>query len=205
MCETAHPRDTEGATSMQVDRSPVDVAWAAGLFEGEGSLIVRGRTSAEAILGMTDADVVARFAAVLGFGTLHHEQRDNPRHNDVYRWSASNARDVRVLAEMFLPFFGGRRRQRALEILEYTQNCPGPHRAQIACRQGHPYDETTYTVPGTTHRKCRICQRESDLAYRRTHREKLRLKSAAWRAEHPEETRTSKRASYQRRKGVANG
>lgn len=184
---------------MQQERNPLDVAWAAGLFEGEGNFTLRAKTSAEAMLGMTDEDVVRRFAVAVGFGSVHREERKAP-HRTLFRWSAANAQDARALIAMFLPYFGGRRRQRALAVLEYTKDCPGLRRERTACRKNHPYDENTYVVPGTNNRKCRICQQEQDLAYRQANREKLRLRAAAWRAAHPDDARASRRASYHRKK-----
>jgi hypothetical protein len=203
VCETALPRVTEGASSVQDQPTAIDVAWAAGLFEGEGNLTLRGKSSAEAVIGMTDRDVIEHFLTVVGFGNLTCERRSNPRHNNVYRWSASNATDVRILIEMFLPFLGERRRQRALEVLAFTENCPGARRTRTACRQGHPYNDTdTHTLP-SGYRVCKICRRERNrerLAANPALRERNRQKAAEWRAANPEEARARKRASYRRRK-----
>jgi hypothetical protein len=90
---------------MQVDRTQEQVAWAAGLFEGEGWWGPRAKTSAEAVLGSTDRDVVDRFASVVGFGSIATEKRADG-HKTLYRWSASSASQVKSLIELFWPWLG---------------------------------------------------------------------------------------------------
>ncbi len=46
--------------------SPTDIAWAAGLFEGEGCLHRHKRGYGALFLAMTDEDIVRRFAAIFG-------------------------------------------------------------------------------------------------------------------------------------------
>jgi hypothetical protein len=148
---------------MHEERTAEQVAWAAGLFEGEGWFGPRAKTSAEAIVGMTDLDVVERFAAIIGCGTITAEPRGPNK--TLYRWSASNALDVRALIELFWPYFGERRREAAQALLVRTEDCPGRSRTRTACRKGHPYtDDSTYTVPKSGFRQCRICKRERERA-----------------------------------------
>jgi len=104
-----------------------EVAWAAGLFEGEGTWIVRparGRgtkTTTVIALQMCDRDVVERFAAIMGCGKVtnpdkRHEQ--NPKHRPIWRWSTARRADCLRIAQMFLPYLGERRSARAHEIIE---------------------------------------------------------------------------------------
>lgn len=110
------------------DGTAADVAWAAGIFEGEGCLTKRGRTSGEAQVGMTDKDIVERFGAIIGVGRLHVERRNNPRHSTVYRWTLTNQADVAKLICLFWPWMGERRRAAAMEMLERFSKSPGRHR-----------------------------------------------------------------------------
>ena len=47
-------------------------AWAAGIFEGEGTIVIFGPTKRQRSLSvsMTDEDVIRRFAAVVGVALL---------------------------------------------------------------------------------------------------------------------------------------
>lgn len=142
------------------DQSSTDIAWAAGLFEGEGWWGPRARTSAEAIVGMTDRDVVERFAAVVGVGRISIEERAEGR-KTLYRWSVCNAADVRMLIHLFWPWLGTRRRESATVLLERVQNCRGARADQTHCIRGHAYTpDNIYTAPGRTDRCCRTCERD---------------------------------------------
>jgi hypothetical protein len=105
-----------------------EIAWAAGLFEGEGSMVIRP-TKAEKVqqrfpyvvisLGMCDQDVVERFAELMGYGRVHHYPRSiaNPKHKDIWYWQVARRSDCKRIVEMFLPYLGERRSARAREIL----------------------------------------------------------------------------------------
>src|SRR5687768_13206669 len=95
-----------------------DVAWAAGLFEGEGSIIPsRRRLSLE----MTDEEVVRRFVAIVGHGNVHEVVRKNrvnrDQHHTVYKWESGQWAATERITLAFLPYFGLRRRAKAYELL----------------------------------------------------------------------------------------
>jgi hypothetical protein len=57
-----------------MDRTDRDIAWAAGLFEGEGCLsfsTVRGERYPQAMLKTTDRDVLARFHRIVVVGAIY--------------------------------------------------------------------------------------------------------------------------------------
>jgi hypothetical protein len=78
-----------------------EIAWAAGLFEGEGSCygtVRSDRYNTRRIrmnLRMTDQDVVERFAKVVGVGSVygpiqHVRASDGVRLKDVYEWGTGS-------------------------------------------------------------------------------------------------------------------
>ena len=98
-----------------------DFYWLAGLFEGEGSFMPgppSAPNSIRIILTMTDADVVARVAAL--WGVAYHEVRQE--RSRVMGWKANyyvhlRGKRAAVLMEQLLPLMGERRQrqiQRAL-------------------------------------------------------------------------------------------
>jgi hypothetical protein len=104
-----------------------DIAWAAGLFEGEGTWIVRpprGRgtkTTTVVMLQMCDRDVVERFASIMECGKVTQGDRrweQNPKHRPIWRWTTAKRTDCLRVAEMLMPYLGERRRAKALEIIE---------------------------------------------------------------------------------------
>jgi hypothetical protein len=103
----------------------VEIAWAAGLFEGEGS--AGFYFSAESnrygypslVISMTDKDVVDKFHRIVGAGSVWYlGLRGAPEHHKPqWRWSSRAERDVRRIITMFLPHMCGRRTERLLEVL----------------------------------------------------------------------------------------
>lgn len=100
-------------------KSLTDIAWAAGLFEGEGTIVVGRRPQyIRVAVGMTDRDVVERLAEILG-GTARSwyppRVKDSGRQRMWY-WIATGQRAAHVL-RLLMPFFGERRMRRAIEAM----------------------------------------------------------------------------------------
>jgi hypothetical protein len=96
----------------------LEIAWAGGLFEGEGTITLVGSKYKQPSLrlGMVDLDIVERFRDVVGVGAIYTERRPAPR-QDLYRWVTNRRSDcLRVVSELW-PHLGDRRRARALEVL----------------------------------------------------------------------------------------
>lgn len=109
--------------------STYDIAWAAGLFEGEGSIVCYPiprrinsiRTSLS--LQMSDQDVVRRFGEIVGCGSLlgpYKGQRSGNK--DKFLWQAQNFRDCMYVLGQIYPYLGERRRAKADYMLD---NCIG--------------------------------------------------------------------------------
>lgn len=115
-----------------VEKQRIDWAWAAGLFEGEGSIVIyqqRANTinpppkSVILALAMTDQDVVNRFVAIVGYGNAHPEKLREP-YKQSWRWQTGCKREVKRILESFLPLLGDRRREKALEAIELCVYSP---------------------------------------------------------------------------------
>jgi hypothetical protein len=139
-----------------------DVAWAAGLFEGEGCLPRNQGTIGaphypSAALAMSDEDVVRAFRGIVNMGSVYQER--HPASKTMYRWKINGFEKTQALIGMFWPWLGSRRRDRATEMLRLYE--PGRHMGRINaakthCPGGHPYDSAnTYSYRGG--RQCRAC------------------------------------------------
>lgn len=100
-----------------------EIAWAAGLFEGEGCFTVSTSNGkyrqARVKLRSTDEDVVRRFHQAIGLGTVREDsyfKRSNG-YKTQWEWYARSAEVVQVI-DMLLPWMCSRRRERALEVRE---------------------------------------------------------------------------------------
>lgn len=97
--------------------SKIDVAWAAGLFEGEGCITQVGKIKSPRLkLQMTDFDVVRRFKKIVRCGNLCTTRFKNKKYKIQLVWYTGRKAVVAKVLEMLLPYFGMRRRRRAKEV-----------------------------------------------------------------------------------------
>lgn len=170
---------------MQGDRNPLDVAWAAGLFEGEGCWNAshsppaygrpKGRVLIQARLGMTDRDVVERFAAIMRFGSVRHHHSPAHRakgHKPMTEWYTAGADRVREMVALFEPYMGERRLAKAREVLAAGAHIGPANGKQTECPAGHSLSGDNLIIETYkrankdgverefTARRCRKCRRE---------------------------------------------
>jgi hypothetical protein len=94
------------------------MAWAAGLFEGEGSFSCAS-SRVMSRLSSTDEDVVRKFREVVRVGrvygpAMHGHLGTKP----LWTWQVTAFEDVQAIVAMFWRWLGQRRRKKALETLE---------------------------------------------------------------------------------------
>jgi hypothetical protein len=97
-----------------------ELHWLAGLLEGEGCFTTGGgeRPAAYVKLAMTDLDVVARAAGLMGISTDQIRERPrHPTHQTCYEISIGGTRALKLMKKVY-PLMGIRRRQRIEELLE---------------------------------------------------------------------------------------
>jgi hypothetical protein len=160
-------------------RTLEQVAWAAGLFEGEGcwNAYVRqsGKVQMQARLGMTDRDVVERFAAIVGCGSISVRtfSGEHAHWKPAFDWCVYEAEKVREVIELLLPYMGERRRAKALEVLEMGADVRSHNEKKTHCPHGHalagenlvvePYRRAGKVFEA---RRCRTCREQQARARR---------------------------------------
>jgi hypothetical protein len=96
-----------------------EIAWAAGLFEGEGYVYTQtqprsatgdDRWAIQVGLNMNDLDVVEKFMEVFGFGKIRVYESANEKHHTNYRWRSTSWREFNQFADALYPLLGDRRR-----------------------------------------------------------------------------------------------
>lgn len=100
----------------------IDVAWLAGLLEGEGCFALNqrpdrpnARSSVQVVVSMRDKDVIERAASLMGTTVrLHRTARGN--HSAMWRTVASCAKAEQIMLAV-RPFMGERRGERIDYIL----------------------------------------------------------------------------------------
>jgi hypothetical protein len=78
-----------------------EIAWAAGLFEGEGCITVTNRVLTARVTN-TDAEILERFIDVVDRGVLYgpydrSQERDGFQRKPIYHWVAQNVAALDVL------------------------------------------------------------------------------------------------------------
>ena len=139
----------------------LEFAWAVGLFEGEGSIVVlNGRDRRRLQLGSTDLDVVMRFHRIVGVGHVGGPYEKNVNWKPIYTWHAGAWNDVRDLLLRMLPMLGARRRAAAEAVLADPPKFTRVLSNDDACGRGHEWtSENTYVRASGT-RECRACKKE---------------------------------------------
>jgi hypothetical protein len=98
------------------------VEWAAGLFEGEGTIVVRlarlvNREKSDTVdvqLSSVDEDVVREFARIVGRGQVYGPYGPyQPRRQPFWKWSAYS-KDAQAVLAALSPYFLSRRTAKAV-------------------------------------------------------------------------------------------
>src|ERR1700759_307882 len=95
--------------------SSTNLAWVAGLLEGEGNFCLRGQRLC-ARVKMTDEDVVKKCYDICGFGNFNGPYNEKyPGSKPFWTWESSCTTDVYYFECMILSMMGERRTRQILE------------------------------------------------------------------------------------------
>lgn len=113
-------------------------AWAAGLFEGEGTIVKRANKTPAwtASISSTDEDVLQVFYNVVGVGKVYgpygysnDSNRRRDHHKQYWRWSVSDKAGFLQFAQKLGPYLLSRRRARLKEArVDMVKLVPKPRR-----------------------------------------------------------------------------
>ena len=98
----------------------IEVAWLAGLLEGEGCFCIKSSGGAYINVSMTDEDVVRRVHSLTGVGTVITHQRPNRKR--VWTWRTGDREAVDQLAKTLLPHMGERRSAKIRDLIAHLQS-----------------------------------------------------------------------------------
>ncbi len=138
-----------------------EVYWAAGIFEGEGSISCTAKSRGSIAIEMTDRDILERFAEAVGVGKVTGPRNRGPNRKPIYLWAAYNRADWEALLRLFYPLLGERRRAQADNLLSLLRIQRPMHRLVIGgtCREGHLLtEETLYVNPNRGYKHCKVCR-----------------------------------------------
>jgi hypothetical protein len=106
-------RKAEPLPGLGTTPSPAEVAWAAGLFEGEGSTVFNrqrsgGKPYVQLTLSMTDLDVLQRLNRLLG-GRVNGPYQWGEKRKPIWRWQMTGQGEVDRVVCLLFPWLGARR------------------------------------------------------------------------------------------------
>ncbi len=111
---------------MDIERL-LNLAWAAGLFEGEGCITHNGKQdrilTPKLVLCMTDKDSVERFLDIVKSGRILVRKRSELSVDKIsrkskipYEWRVTGHKECITILRLIWPGLGLRRKARALEL-----------------------------------------------------------------------------------------
>lgn len=132
---------------MDINRE--DLAWAAGLFEGEGSFCVRqhnGRVLSvfTTINTYTDLPILKRFYEIVGLGKIlgpyTRFNKEGKPLKTCWSWRAESFEHAQAVMVMLWPWLGERRKSKAKEC--FTKF----HARVLQCGKGIPRKRTNLKI-----------------------------------------------------------
>lgn len=149
----------------------VDLAWAAGIFEGEGCISKQGK-SPRCSVSMSDEDVVRRLQSTLGIGSIHKTPRSHIKstYKDLWTWTAGGFPSTLYVVGLLWRWLGERRRNKAEEILKWAMALPARRRS--TCGAGHSLTDPSnvYQHPDRGTRVCKTCMNARSRTYYLKHK-----------------------------------
>lgn len=139
-----------GKGYTEIDRA--ELAWAAGLFEGEGCITHGGHNHAyllpKLVLCSADEDVVRRFYMAIGeYGRIRIREPKEPQHKRQFEWIANGFELVQAIIALLWFGLNRRRRDRAREILGIARRARSMPDALKRHRDRRAYYRATQIQP----------------------------------------------------------
>lgn len=97
---------------MTQDRE-ITIAWAAGLFDGEGSISIVGNR-VQTVIEMTDLDLLERVQKNFG-GKIYKLKTRQEHWKQAWRWQISSTKKAVEFLEIIYPYLGVRRKHKVDE------------------------------------------------------------------------------------------
>lgn len=106
----------------------VNTGWVAGLFEGEGSIILnkikvrKNSYRVMCVVSSTDKDVIESFYNYLGFGKINGPYKPSSTGRKLrYTWDVQNQKECLKFLKLVYPYLHSRRATKALEVITFLE------------------------------------------------------------------------------------
>lgn len=111
------------------------LAWAAGLIEGEGSIHVRSTGAVVLTVVMTDVDVLQRLQRTFGKGSIvgPYQHKGQAHYKPQWHWTVTCARDVAAIGMTLYPLTHERRQGQIRMMLSAWRVMTGHPNGRVYC------------------------------------------------------------------------
>lgn len=134
---------------MEREITPTNIAWVAGVYEGEGCLNFSGGKW-HITIQMTDFDVLERIQDILGMGNIYKRPLIQGR-KQAWILKTGRREYVQAWLVMMWPYLGFRRKQKAKEFFEWNSFANKIRKAnKEAGREKYYYHKDSDTVISDT-------------------------------------------------------
>lgn len=146
--------------------SSLDIAWAAGFIEGDGTLgYYKGVLQIRAV--QVQKEPLERLQRIFG-GNVYRKRKAILNWQEIWCWAASTSKSAQIIMTLFV-LFSSRRKAQATKALTLwkqarTPNSPRPGAQKILCVNGHKFS-TRPRFDFKGHKVCFICKDERSLRY----------------------------------------
>lgn len=148
--------------------SETQIAWLAGLIEGEGCINFNGKNGVTLTIAMTDQDIINKVQSITGVGKIYLGKKNQDNRKVVYSWQLRIKQELELLFPLLIPHMGERRTHKINEAIIRLQNNSG---------KNNPIEHGTYKgYKREEWQRVPFCQPCKD-AYNERRREKRRMKN----------------------------
>jgi LAGLIDADG-like domain len=163
---------------LAVELNTHELAWAAGLFDGEGWIGFEKKSGVSMEINQVGREVLDRFrSAVLGLGKVtgpYEKRRRGPGWHPQFRWSAHSYQATQAIVALLWKFLSPIKRNQcgaAMRAMMERPRMPGTKYNHLhMCRRGlhsmEAGDPNVYIRPGTQERQCRQCVKDNNRSKR---------------------------------------
>lgn len=150
------------ATTSSKNWSRENLAWLAGLLEGDGCFTTGSNPGCLRVeAAMSDLDVLEKAQSIAGMGNISGPyNKSGVGSKPMYRWHVTDTKNAYALMAGVYTWLGSRRRSRITELFSMAYEAGPKGLRKTHCVNDHALtDDNVYTAPNGR-RSCRICRRE---------------------------------------------
>jgi|SRR5688572_7136463 len=114
----------------------IDIGYAAGIFDGEGTVRLDQKGNIAVVIAMTDLDVLEKIQSAFGIGSITGPV-ELPSGKSIWRWGLSDYRSTASFLMTIYSLVSLRRQEKIREVLKAWKIKPLPYRSGCGTQAGY--------------------------------------------------------------------